>query len=121
MLLVDDILLFPLRGIFWIAREIENAAHQQMANELQSTRTQLSELYMMLETGRITEEEFEAQEACLLNRLDQLEGEEQDERLQKLEEQAGDDSGAKENAGEASFTDGPGEEERESDDPDEQP
>ncbi len=120
MLLVDDILLLPLRGIFWIAREIENAAHQQMANELQSTRTQLSELYMMLETGRITEAEFEAQEACLLNRLDQLEGEEQDERLQKLEEQTGDDSCAEEGAEQTSFTKEPGEE-RESDDPDEQP
>jgi len=72
-LIIDDILLFPLRGFFWISREIHNAAQQDLANEAEVIRTQLVELYMMLETGRITEAEFDAREKELLDRLDEIE------------------------------------------------
>jgi hypothetical protein len=73
MLLIDDILFFPLRGIFWIAREVHNAAQEELANEVQSVTAELSTLYMMLETGQISEEEFQAQESRWLARLDQIE------------------------------------------------
>ena len=69
MLLVDDILLFPIRSIFWIFREIHNAAKQELATEAEDITTELSELYMMLETGNITEAEFDAREKELLDRL----------------------------------------------------
>jgi hypothetical protein len=74
MLLIDDILLFPLRAVSWIAHEIYDAAQQEVANEADTIRADLSELYMMLETGRISEEEFTTQEARLLDRLDLLDG-----------------------------------------------
>lgn len=73
MLIVDDILLFPMRGILSVFRDIHKAAQQESANEAEAIRTELSELYMMLETGGITEEEFDAKEAELLDRLDALE------------------------------------------------
>ena len=73
MLLIDDILLLPFRGLMCVFREIHNAAQQEVANDAQAIRTELRELYMMLETGRITEEEFDDREKALLDRLEELE------------------------------------------------
>ena len=72
MFLVDDILLAPVHGIFWIFREIYNATQQEYANESEAITAELTELYMMLETGKITEEEFDACERVLLDRLDAI-------------------------------------------------
>lgn len=73
MLIVDDILLFPVRSILWVFREIYNAAQEELANEAEAITAELSELYMMLETGKITEGEFETREKELLDRLDRIE------------------------------------------------
>jgi len=70
MLLVDDILCFPMRIILWIFREIHNAAREEQADEPEAIAQQLRTLYMQLETGAITEEEFDSQEKLLLDRLD---------------------------------------------------
>jgi len=72
MFLVDDILLAPVRGLFWIFREIHRAAEEEQANEAEAITTRLSELYMMLETGQMTEAEFDAAEKTLLDRLDAI-------------------------------------------------
>jgi hypothetical protein len=83
MLLVDDILLFPVTGILWIFREIGKVAQEELAGEAQSVTEQLRLLYMQLETGGITEPQFDAEEKLLLDRLDaidsRLKGEEEDE------------------------------------------
>ena len=88
MLIIDDILLFPFRSIFWIFREIHNAAQQELATEAEAITAELSELYMMLETGKISEEEFNAREKELLDRLDELE-----ERGTRLEDESEEDEG----------------------------
>jgi hypothetical protein len=72
MLLIDDILLSPMRGFFWIFREIYNAALEETANEADSITMKLSELYMMLETGSISEQEFDVLEKELLDRLEAI-------------------------------------------------
>ncbi|MHB8069354.1 MAG: gas vesicle protein GvpG [Desulfobaccales bacterium] len=72
MFLVDDILLSPVKGILWVFREIHDAAQQELAGESEAITAALSELYMRLETGQITEKEFDAQEKALLDRLDRL-------------------------------------------------
>ncbi len=72
MLLVDDILASPFRGLLWIFRELHNAVQQEAVNEAENITQQLSELYMMLETGKISEAEFDASEAVLLDRFDAL-------------------------------------------------
>jgi hypothetical protein len=72
MLILDDILLFPIKGIFWIFRELHKAAEEELATEGEAITQELSELYMMLETGRITEDEFDAREKELLDRLDEI-------------------------------------------------
>lgn len=73
MLLIDDILFFPVRSILWVFQEIHNAAKEELGNEAEAVRGQLSHLYMMLETGAMSEPEFDAQEKTLLDRLDVLE------------------------------------------------
>lgn len=70
MFILDDILLFPLKSLFWIFREIHNAGMQEIADEADAITSRLSELYMMLETGRISEEEFDEEERRLLDVLD---------------------------------------------------
>ena len=72
MFLVDDILLFPLTSVFWIFRELHNAVQQEAASESENITMQLSELYMMLETGQMSEEEFDAKEKVLLDRLEEI-------------------------------------------------
>jgi hypothetical protein len=83
MLLVDDILFFPVTSIFWIFREIGKVAEEEVAGEAQSITEQLRLLYMQLETGGITEQQFDAEEKLLLDRLDAIEsrlkGEDEDE------------------------------------------
>lgn len=72
MFLVDDILLAPARGLFWIFKEIHHAVEEEQANEAETITAKLSELYMMLETGQMTEVEFDAAEKELLDRLDAI-------------------------------------------------
>ena len=73
MLLVDDILFFPARSILWIFREIHDAAQKEMTGEEESITEQLRLLYMQLETSRISEPEFDAEEKTLLDRLELIE------------------------------------------------
>jgi hypothetical protein len=72
MLLVDDILFSPIKGINWIFRKIHELAEEELVGEADRIRDNLTELYMLLETGQISEEEFEQQETLLLDRLDAL-------------------------------------------------
>jgi hypothetical protein len=77
MFLIDDLLLSPVKGVFWVFREIHDAAEKELAGESEAITGALSELYMRLETGQITETQFDAQETVLLDRLDRLQLEEQ--------------------------------------------
>jgi len=72
MLLIDDILLAPFRSLLWVFREIHNAAEHEMANEAEALTAQLSELYLLLESGNISEEEFDQKEAEILDRLEEI-------------------------------------------------
>ena len=70
MFLLDKLLTTPL---LWIAKEISEAVQKEKAGESEAITQSLSELYVRLETGKITEEEFEAEEKQLLDRLDAIE------------------------------------------------
>jgi predicted Zn-dependent peptidase len=72
MLIIDDLLTFPLRGILWIFKEVQHAAQEEQATAAANITAELSELYMRLETGEISEAEFEAREKALLDRLESL-------------------------------------------------
>ena len=72
MFLVDDILLSPARGILWIFEKVRQAAVEEMAGEADVIKAELRDLYMMLETGRMPEQEYDAREKLLLDRLEKL-------------------------------------------------
>jgi hypothetical protein len=78
MLLIDDILLFPARGVGWIVNQVRQAAEHEFENEADAIRNELREMYMMLETGKLSDAEFEAREAPLLARLEALESRDTD-------------------------------------------
>jgi len=88
MLIIDDILLSPIYGVIWLGRKLCLAAQEELATEAESITTELSELYMMLETGKISEAEFEKQEKQLLDRLEEIE-----ERNNPIEEEADQQTG----------------------------
>jgi len=70
VLLVDDLLLAPITGLLWVFRKIHEAAQEEMLGEADAITEELRDLYMMLETGRVTEAEFDARERALLDRLE---------------------------------------------------
>ena len=77
MFLLDDILLFPATGIQWIAQAVNQAAQEAMAGEAEALQSELRDLYMMLETGVISENEYDKREKALLDRLENLRPEEE--------------------------------------------
>jgi len=73
MFLIDDLFLAPFRGIKFVAESVYDAARDEIENERQALRDEMNDLYMQLETGEITEEEFERREDEILDRLEALE------------------------------------------------
>jgi len=72
MFLIDDIFLAPFRGLTFVAEAVYDAAKDQVENERTALRDELNDLYMQLEVGEITEEEFDEREEEILDRLDDL-------------------------------------------------
>lgn len=73
LFILDDLLAAPFKGVMWILKEVVAAAEEEQAAESDRIKDRLRELYMLLETGQMTEAEFEAEESTLLDRLDELE------------------------------------------------
>jgi hypothetical protein len=72
MFLLDDILLSPVKGLASICRKVEEAARQDLENQEKGTMTALCELHRRLETGEIDEQQFDSEEARLLERMESL-------------------------------------------------
>ena len=70
-LLIDDILLSPFKGISFIAKKIRDMAMDEIFNE-EKIREELKELYVMVERGKISEEEFDEKEEELADRLEEI-------------------------------------------------
>ena len=70
MFLIDDVLLSPVNGVMYIFREIQAAAEAEAVKNADALRSQLTELYGMLESGRISSDQFDAKEKDLLDQLD---------------------------------------------------
>jgi len=72
MLIIDKLLFSPISATVWAARQIQKAIEQERVMEPERITAQLGELYMMLETGKISEQEFQAKEKELLDRLEEI-------------------------------------------------
>jgi beta-phosphoglucomutase-like phosphatase (HAD superfamily) len=70
--LLDDILLAPLNGVIFLAEKIHAQAMEELLDE-DGVRQELRDIYMLLETGKMSDAEFEEREAVLVERLEELE------------------------------------------------
>lgn len=75
MFLIDDLLAAPMRGLMFVLEKINGAVQNEIVAEERSIMADLSDLHRALETGTITEAEFDAREQALLGRLDRLHSE----------------------------------------------
>ena len=73
MFLVDDLMLSPAKFVLWIFRQVHDAAQEELSGEKQRLTAELGQLHARLESGRLSEDEFDALERVLLDRLDALE------------------------------------------------
>jgi hypothetical protein len=71
--LVDDILLAPLKGLAAVCRQVQDAARQELDGQHKAALAALAELHKELESGRIGEDEFDVQEARLLEQIESIE------------------------------------------------
>ncbi len=73
MFLIDDLVVAPAKFVLWIVRQVHEAAKEELSGERQRLTAELSQLHAMLESGRLTEDEFDLRERTLLDRLDAIE------------------------------------------------
>jgi len=72
VLLIGSILKAPFKGLIRIFEEVQKAAREEQKREKADITENLSLLYQKLSKEEITEEEFDAQEKILLDRLEQI-------------------------------------------------
>jgi hypothetical protein len=71
MLLIDDLLLLPVKGFFGIFKKIYEMAERELSDE-DYIREKLMELQLRFELDEISEEEYTRQEKELMTRLDAI-------------------------------------------------
>lgn len=68
MLVIDDILLSPIRGFQWVMRTVLKVAEEQYTDDA-PLKERLLELQVKLENGDVTEDEYLEEEAAILAEL----------------------------------------------------
>jgi len=71
MFLLDNLLLAPGKAVLFLLEEVAKKAQEEFLDD-DSVRQELQEIYAMLDAGRISEQEFEAREHRLVERLQQI-------------------------------------------------
>jgi Gas vesicle protein G len=61
----------PFRGLRWIFEEVANHVEDELYNE-EAVKAELTDCYLKLEAGALTEEEFAEREAELVTRLEEI-------------------------------------------------
>ena len=69
--IVDDILLAPIKFPVWIAKKLSEYAEKEMADD-SKIHEDLLELQMRYEMGEISDEEYDKQEAMLMEKLEEI-------------------------------------------------
>jgi hypothetical protein len=78
MLLIDDLLLAPLKGVLFIAGKINEVIEKEMSDE-GTLKERLMELQLKFEMDEIDEEEYDRREDELLNLLENIRKEKQNQ------------------------------------------
>ena len=71
MFIIDDILLSPLKGVIWMGKKIGEIVEKEFSDEGR-IKEKLMELQLKFELDKISEKEYNKQEAELLARLDAI-------------------------------------------------
>jgi len=70
MFLLDDIFLAPLKGLAVICQKVHEAAQEDLESQEKEILADLADLHQQLDTLKIGEQDFDARECELLDRLD---------------------------------------------------
>ena len=68
MFLLDDLLLAPVKGIMWLAEQVQKEANSQLFDAA-AIKARLAEIQELYDSGMISEAEFLKAEEKLLARL----------------------------------------------------
>ena len=68
MFLLDDLLLAPVKGIMWLAEQVQKEANSQLFDAA-AIKARLAEIQELYDSGMISEAEFLKAEAQLRARL----------------------------------------------------
>jgi hypothetical protein len=73
MFFIDDVLMSPFKGFMFLAREVANAVDKEKEDRKTNLMSDLTALHKMLESGEISDDDFDDREAEILDLLEQLE------------------------------------------------
>ena len=79
MLLIDDLLLLPVKGFFGIFKKVQEMVEHELSDE-NYIRERLMELQLRFELDEIGDEAYNQQEKQLLARLDAARGANEEEK-----------------------------------------
>jgi uncharacterized protein YqgQ len=68
MFLLDDLLLAPVKGIMWLAEQVQNETNNQLFDAA-AIKARLAEIQELYDSGMISEAEFLKAEETLMARL----------------------------------------------------
>ncbi len=71
MLLIDDILLAPLKAVVWMGKKINEVVEKEVSDEGR-IKEKLMELQLRFELDEISEQEYDKQEKEILAQLDAI-------------------------------------------------
>jgi hypothetical protein len=71
MFLIDNLLMAPGKAVFFLFEELAKKAQEEWLDDA-GVKQELQEIYALLDSGKITDAEFEQRERRLLTRLEQI-------------------------------------------------
>lgn len=85
MLIIDDILLLPVKGVVWLADKIKEQVEDRLYN-VTALKEAVQELQGRLDAGFISQKEYDVLEAKLLKAIEEAQRYHQARREAGLEE-----------------------------------
>jgi hypothetical protein len=70
MFLLDDLLLAPIKGLAAVCRKVHEAAEEDLEAQEKAVLADLAELHHLLAVGQLSDDDFNARETGVLDRLD---------------------------------------------------
>jgi hypothetical protein len=71
MFLLDNLLLAPAKAVYVLLKELAQKAQEEWLDD-ESVKQELQQIYALLESGQLSEADFEAREIQLVERLQQI-------------------------------------------------